>query len=297
MRNDNSASNKSKYVFQLILLESKRLFSFSKKLWNNKRSRIGMVILGALIIMGIFGQFVTPYSPYDTSFTPWQQPSLRHLLGTDYDGADVFSMFLFGTGTSLLVGFSVAVLGGTLGILVGVMAGFFESAIDNVLMRFVDILLVIPAFPLLVIFSAYFPPTLLSTVVILSIFSWPYFSRVIRSQTLTLKQRTYVTASKLCGLSSTRLILREIIPNLLPLIFINLVFLVVVAVAAQAGLAFFGLGDLSSINWGTMLYWFQAEDGMAYNAWGWILSAGVGIILLGLGGNLLSNGMSEITRE
>ena len=278
-------------------MAKQRTLDFVHKLWKNWKSRVGIIILGALVLIGITAPFIAPYSPYNISFRAWQPPSSAHLLGTDYDGADVLSQFLIGTGTSLYVGISVAVFAAAIGTLVGVVTGYYGRIVDEALMRFVDILLVIPGFPLLVLLSAYFPPTLNTTIIILAILSWPVLSRIIRSQVLTVKQRPYVLASRLSGFGSFRIIYRDILPNLLPLIFINIIFLVVGAVVAQAGLAFFGLGDLNSVNWGTMLYWFDAEDGIVFNAWWWLLPPGIGIVLLGLGGNLLSNGLHEITQK
>ncbi len=278
-------------------IAKRRALDFTRRLWNNWKSRIGIIILGALVIIGIAAPLIAPYSPYDISFRAWQPPSAAHLLGTDYEGADVLSQFLIGTGTSLYVGISVAIFAAAIGTLVGVVTGYFGRVADEVLMSFVDILLVIPGFPLLVLLSAYFPPTLNTTIIILAILSWPVLSRIIRAQVLTVKQRPYVLASKLSGYGSFRIIYRDILPNLMPLIFINIIFLVVGAVVAQAGLAFFGLGDLRSVNWGTMLYWFDAEDGIVFNAWWWLLPPGIGIVLLGLGGNLLSNGLHEVTQK
>ena len=261
------------------------------------RAKAGLTMLLIIIGIGIIGPFVAPYSPFNTSFTAWQPPSSAHPFGTDYIGEDVLSWFLVGTATSLYVGFIIAVSAAALGTLVGVVAGYFGSIVDDALMRFVDVLLIIPGFPLLVILSAYFPPTVTSTIIILSILSWPFLSRVIRSQTLTLKQRPYIMASKLSGLGSMRIIWRDIIPNLLPLIFINVIFLVVGAVVTQAGLAFFGLGDLKSVNWGTMLYWFEAQDGIVYDAWWWLLPPGFGILVLAVGANFLSNAVSAMTNK
>ena len=208
-------------------IAKRRALDFAHSLWNNWKSRIGIIILGTLVIIGIAAPFIAPYSPYDISFRAWQPPSSAHLLGTDFEGADVLSQFLIGTGTSLYVGISVAIFAAAIGTLVGVITGYFGRVVDEVLMRFVDILLVIPGFPLLVLLSAYFPPTLNTTIIILAILSWPVLSRIIRAQVLTVKQRPYVLASKLSGYGSFRIIYRDILPNLMPLIFINIIFLVV----------------------------------------------------------------------
>lgn len=269
------------------------VLEFLGNVWSNRKGKAGALIFIAMILIAVLGRIFSPYSPYDTSFGIYLPPSAAHLLGTNYVGEDVMSEFLYGTGVSLMVGFIVAIAAMAIGTLVGITAGYMGSVTDDVLMRLVDILLVIPGFPLLVILSAYLPPTIWSTILILSVLSWPFNSRIIRSQTLSLKRRSFVLASRLSGLSSFRIIIRDLIPNVLPIIFINSIFIVVGAIVAQAGLAFFGLGNINSINWGTMLYWFETEDAIIFKAWWWLLPPGFGIMALGIGANLLSNAVSE----
>ncbi len=271
-----------------------KLVGVASALWHNTKSRAGIIILLALAIIGITGRLFTPYSPFLPEFAAYLPPSSAHLLGTNYEGQDVFSQFLYGTGTSLMVGFAVGALASLIGLGVGVVAGYYGKLPDTVLMRFVDVLLVLPGFPLLIVLSSYFPPTLESTIIILAILGWPFMSRVMRSQTLSLKQKQFVMGSRLSGLSNFRIIARDILPFLAPIIIVNSIFIVVGAVVAQAGLAFFGLGDISSVNWGTMLYWFQAEEGILYKAWWWLLPPGLGIMFLGIGGNLFNNGLSDV---
>ena len=269
------------------------LLEFVIGVWRNGKGKVGMIIYAVMIGIAVFGRILAPYSPTDVNFPAFQAPTLAHLLGTNYVGEDVFSEFLYGTGVSLTVGFVVALATMVIGTLAGISAGFLGKLTDDVIMRTVDVLLVIPGFPLLVILSAYLPPTIWSTILILSILSWPFHARVIRSQTLTLKRRAFVLASRLSGLGSFRIIVRDLIPNMLPIIFINSIFVVVGAIVAQAGLAFFGLGNINSVNWGTMLYWFDTENGILFKAWWWLLPPGLGIMALGIGANLLSNAVSE----
>ena len=269
------------------------LLEFVIGVWRNGKGKVGMIIYAVMIGIAVFGRILAPYSPTDVNFPAFQAPTLAHLLGTNYVGEDVFSEFLYGTGVSLTVGFVVALATMVIGTLAGISAGFLGKITDDVIMRTVDVLLVIPGFPLLVILSAYLPPTIWSTILILSILSWPFHARVIRSQTLTLKRRAFVLASRLSGLGSFRIIVRDLIPNMLPIIFINSIFVVVGAIVAQAGLAFFGLGNINSVNWGTMLYWFDTENGILFKAWWWLLPPGLGIMALGIGANLLSNAVSE----
>ncbi len=264
------------------------------ELLRNKKSRLGISIIFAFVIIGVIGAVWTPYSPSDTAFTAWQAPTFAHLFGTDYNGHDVFTWFLIGTGISLFVGFSVAIFSTLLGSLVGLVSGFYGGLLDNALMRTVDILLIMPVFPLLVILSAYLPPTNETTILILSALSWPFMSRVIRSQVLTLKERPFIKAAILSGMSGSKIISHEVLKHVLPLIIINGIYLMVGAIVAQAGLAFFGLGDITSISWGTSLYWAQAEDAVVYAAWWWILPPGLSIALIGIAANLFGSGLTEV---
>lgn len=267
------------------------------QLWYNRKARVGLIIFGFFIVLGLLGHFYTPYPAADDNFRSWLAPSIKHWFGTDYDGHDVFSQFMYGTGVSLYVGAAVALIAVSLGTVVGLISGYYGGLVDNFLMRFVDILLILPTFPLLVILSTYFKPTITSTIIVIGILSWPFMSRVIRSQILTLRQRPFVQAAVLAGLPGYKIMFTEILKFTLPLIIINAVYIFVGAIVAQAGLAFFGLGDLASINWGTMLYYAQSEDAVIYYAWWWIVPPGIAIAVLGVAANIFGNGITEVFGE
>lgn len=264
------------------------------EIWRDRKARYGIIIFLVFVAIAIYGQFFTPYPPADDNFMTYLAPSFRHLLGTDYDGHDVFSQFMYGTGVSLYVGASVALISTVIGTVVGLISGYYGGITDNFLMRFVDILLILPQFPLLVILSTYFKPTVTSTIIILSILGWPFMSRVIRSQILTTKERPFILAAILSGMNGYQIMFKEIFKFVLPLIIINTVYIFVGAIVAQAGLAFFGLGDLSSINWGTMLYYAESEDAVIYGAWWWIIPPGLAIAILGIAANFFGNGINEV---
>ncbi|MFG1460904.1 MAG: ABC transporter permease [Thermoplasmataceae archaeon] len=283
---------------EIILKKSAGKASADKEgfLWQilaNNKAKAGIVIFLVFAFIGIIGPFISPYSPYTTKFPDWLPPSSAHLFGTDYIGHDLLSWYLYGTGTSLYVGASVAIIATLIGTAVGLIAGYYAGITDNVLMRVVDIFLILPTFPLLVILSAYLPPKTSTTILILSFLSWPFMSRVIRSQILTLKEQPFIDAARLAGLSGFRIMFGELFKHVLPLIIINAVYLMVGAIVAQAGLAFFGLGNLNSINWGTSLYWAQTEDAIVYRAWWWIVPPGLSIALVGIAANLFGSGVNE----
>lgn len=268
--------------------------SLLRGVFANRKAKFGITILLAFIAIAIYGKFFTPYSPFSTSFPSYLPPSYAHLLGTDYAGHDVFSQFMYGTGVSLYVGAAVALIAVVIGVAVGLISGYYSGLVDNFLMRFVDILLILPTFPLLVILSTYFKPTISSTIFILGILSWPFMSRVIRSQTLTLRERPFIKAAILSGLPGYKIVFGQIFKYVLPLIIINGIYIFVGAIVAQAGLAFFGLGDLASVNWGTMIYYAENQDAVIYGAWWWILPPGLAIAVLGIGTNILGTGINEV---
>ena len=268
--------------------------SLLKSLYENRKARLGIYIFLVFIGMAIYGRFFTPYSPFDSQFGSYLKPSLTHLLGTDYGGHDVFSQFMYGTGVSLWVGAMVALITVFVGTFVGLISGYYSGIVDNLLMRIVDILLILPTFPLLVILSTYFRPTITSTILILGILGWPFMSRVIRSQTLTIRERPFIKAAILAGMPGYRIVFSQIFKFVLPLIIINAVYAFVGAIVAQAGLAFFGLGDLASVNWGTMLYYAQNQNAVIYSAWWWIIPPGISIAVLGIAANIFGSGINEV---
>ena len=201
---------------------------------------------------------------------------------------------MYGTGVSLWVGAMVALISVFVGTFVGLISGYYSGIVDNLLMRIVDILLILPTFPLLVILSTYFRPTITSTILILGILGWPFMSRVIRSQTLTIRERPFIKAAILAGMPGYRIVFSQIFKFVLPLIIINAVYAFVGAIVAQAGLAFFGLGDLASVNWGTMLYYAQNQNAVIYSAWWWIIPPGISIAVLGIAANIFGSGINEV---
>ncbi len=268
--------------------------SFLHGLWVNKKARYGIIVFAIFVGIGIIGHFYTPYNPHYDLFKSYLPPSQAHLFGTDYNGHDVLSQFLHGTGVSLYVGAAVALIAVFIGTLVGLISGYYGGVVDNAFMRFVDILLILPTFPLLVILSTYLKPTISSTILILGILSWPFMSRIIRSQALTIRERPFIKAAILSGMRGYRIVFREVFKFVLPLIIINTIYIFVGAIIAQAGLAFFGLGDLSSINWGTMIFYAENQDAVLYAAWWWILPPGIAIGILGIAANILGTGITEV---
>ena len=254
---------------------------------------VGLGIIGVFAILAIFAPVFTPYKPDHPVAAPYSPPNFKNWLGTDNLGQDVMSQIIYGARISLLVGLVVALAATFIGTLVGVLSGYYRGATDQSLMRFTDVMLVLPQLPLMIILAAYLGPSVESIIIVLTLTSWPLVARIIRSQTLSLRERPFTDASRVVGSSNSRIIFRVIAPNLLTLIAANVVLMITTAVVGEAGLDFLGLGNPSVVSWGTMLYWAQAYA-LFNGAWWWVLAPGLCIALLGLGAVLVSLSIENV---
>jgi peptide/nickel transport system permease protein len=264
------------------------------RLPKDRRVLVGISILGFFTFIAIFAPFLTPYAPHQVSGLPYSPPSFQHWMGTDELGEDIMSQIIYGARISLTVGFSVALAATFIGSLVGLVSGFYRGAVDEALMRFTDVILILPSLPLAVILAAYLGPSVQTIIEVLTITGWPLVARVVRSQTLSLRERPFVDAERVIGAGNSRIMFRVIIPNLLSLIAANAVLAITGAVVGEAGLDFIGLGNPSVVSWGTMLYWSQNLNAILRGAWWWILAPGLCIALVGLGAVLISIGIENI---
>ena len=261
------------------------------------KAKAGAVLLGVFVLAAIIGPAVTPYDP---SFQNPSQalslapPSAAHLLGTTQSGQDVLSQLLVGIRLTLELAFIVGIIATALSVLVGVTAAFLGGAWDELLSLITNVFLVIPALPLLILLLGYLPQKgQLPTIIVLSGLGWPWGARVIRAQTLTIRNRDFVAASRESGEKTWRIIAFDIIPNEISLIAASFVNTVLYAIGASVALAFIGLADLNSWSLGTMLYWAQSQQALQLGAWWWFLPPGIAIALIGTALVLLNTGIDE----
>lgn len=214
------------------------------------------------------------------------------LLGTDYIGSDVWTQLVYGTRISLLVGLTAAALGIGLGLIIGLVAGFIGSYVDEVLMRFTDMILVIPYLPLLIVLVAVLGASIYNIILVIGLFSWMGFARVIRSQVLTLKERPFVEAARAAGAGPGRIMRTHVFPNIVSLTYVNLALTVPGAILTEAALEFLGLGDPGLISWGHMF--FLAEESTALTTWWWVLPPGLAIAIVSISFILIGYALDEI---
>lgn len=217
------------------------------------------------------------------------------IFGTDSAGSDVFTQLVYGARLSLTVGLVATAIGIGVGLLIGLMAGYLGKVVDEVLMRFTDMLLVIPSLPLLIVLVATLGSSLVYIIFFLGFFGWMGFARVIRAQVLSLRERPFIEAAKASGAGTGYITVRHIFPNIVSLTYVSLALSVPAAIVGEAALSFLGLGDPTVTTWGSMLGNANSVGGTASNlAWWWIIPPGISIALLSLSFILIGYAMDEI---
>jgi len=260
------------------------------------RARIGIVILLAFVLMALAAPLIAPYSPTATSFADSLPPSGAHLLGTTSSGQDALSQLLYGARTSVLVAFAAGGISTVVAIVVGLIAGFSRGIVDETLSFVMNVMLVIPGLPLMIVITAYLPgrgPGVIIAVIALT--GWAWGARVLRSQAKSVSARDFVLAARLAGDSSWRIVFREILPNMTSLIAASFFGAATAAVLAEAGLEFLGLGNPNAVSWGTMLYWAENSNALLTGQWGVIVGPGLCIALLASSLSLINFGVDALS--
>ncbi len=214
------------------------------------------------------------------------------LLGTDQRGRDIFTQLVHGSRISLLVGLLSAILSVSIGLMFGLVSGYLGRMVDEIIMRFTDMLLVLPSLPLILVLIAVLGPSIWNIIMLIGFLGWMGFARVVRSQVLTLKERPFVEAAKAVGAGKFHIILRHILPNVVSLIYITLAMSVPGAILTEAALSWLGLYDPSIMSWGRMLHDAQFEQGV--EKWWWMVPPGLCIAAISISFILLGYALDEI---
>ncbi|GIE92866.1 ABC transporter permease [Paractinoplanes rishiriensis] len=261
---------------------------------RNGKAATGLAVLGLYVLLAIIGPWIAPYDPSARSNDLVQAPSAAHWFGTTHLGQDVFSQILVGTRSVMYVGFLAGIIATTLSVLIGVTAGYLGGKADDSLSVLTNVVLVIPAIPLMIIITSVLnnaSDTLIALVIGLT--SWSWNARVLRAQTLSLRRRDFVEASRATGEKTWRIIVFELLPNLTAVIASGFVGTVIFAVLSEITLAFIGITSNNGWNWGTILFWAQGQQALGQNAWWWFVPAGLAIAVLGTALSLINFGIDE----
>ncbi len=253
----------------------------------------GAGIVGFMSIAALLAPLIAPYDPTALNVDViLQGPSAMHWLGTDALGRDVFSRMLYGARVSLWVGFVAVGLAVTIGLTLGLIAGYFGGLTDEVVMRGVDVMLCFPSFFLILAVIAFLEPSLTNIMVVIGLTSWMGVARLVRAETLTLRGRDFVLASKLAGAGPVRIITRHILPNSAAPVLVAATLGIAGAILTESALSFLGLGvQPPTPSWGNML--MEGKNVMEIAPWLSVFP-GLAILITVLGYNLLGESLRDI---
>lgn len=263
---------------------------------TNGKAMAGLIILGIFVILAIIPQWITPGDPGAEIYPRLLGPSAHHWLGTTAYGQDILAQVVWGTRPALIIAVLSGLLATVLSVLVGVTAAYLGGIADDVLNLITDVFLVIPTLPLTIIIAAYANHHSVSVLIIaLVITGWSYGARQLRSQALSLRNRDFLQAAKVRGERASYVIVFEMLPTMTSLIVANFLGSALYAILTASGLEFLGLGNTSSVDWGTMLYWAQNNEALQTGQYLWATIPGICIAALGTSFALLNNAFDEIS--
>jgi len=263
---------------------------------NNLKLSLGFTLLFFFIIIGFIIPLFAPFDPIEWNSVPRDlPPSREHILGTTSLGQSVFWLLSKAIGNSLLIGLIVASFGTIVGVSIGLLAGFYGSLLDKILVLFIDTFIAVPSLPILILFASFFKgkASLLVLSGILSIFNWSWPARQVRSMVLSIRERNFIDTAYFSGEKTGWIIFGEILPHIFPWAASNFTNTVLVAIGMETGLAVIGLSNLKQATLGTMLFWSLNYQAMLRGLWWWIAPCVIAIILLFISLFLISTGLSE----
>lgn len=274
------------------------LGDFAASIRRRPSAMIGLAIIGFYIFLALFADAIAAYGALeivrDEETLPiMEAPSAAHPFGTTNLARDVFSQWIYGTRVVLLVGFLSAIAIMFIGSTIGILAGYYKGTLDLIVMRVVDIAYGMPFVPLILVFVILFGASLWNVILVFVLIGWRSTARVVRSETMSLAERPFVKAAKAAGASDFRIMYYHLLPNLLPLIFIQATIVVSAAIVTEAGISFLGLGVQDTVSWGTMLQSTYAS-GAIRTAWWWVIPPGVGITTIVLAFFYVSRAVEDI---
>lgn len=274
---------------------TRRWQDFWRIVIQNRKVSIGFYILLFFVLLALVGPFFVAKDPNAFSMDRLQAPSLTHWLGTTQTGQDVLAQVVVGARISVFLGFAIGIISTIISVIVGLVSGYFGGWLDELLSFFSNVFLLLPVLPLAIVLATFLPYKGPLTVgFVITVTGWSWGARVLRSQTLTMRNRESIEAARASGQSALQIIFVEILPNEIALVAAEFLGTVIYAILAEAGLEYLGLGDLNSVSWGTMLYWAGNNDALLLGAWWWFLPPGLCIAVLGAALAFINFGIDEI---
>jgi peptide/nickel transport system permease protein len=265
-------------------------------LGRNRLLIAGSVLVALVALFGLVGRLFMPAEMAEVGAArPARPPSAEHLLGTDQQGRDVLADLIYGTPASLEIGVIAGVIGVSVGALVGLVAGYAGGIVDEVIRVLVDVLLTIPSLMILIIVASMMGTVSIEAMaLIIAALAWMWPARAVRAQVLTIRERMYVQVARFNGTSNLKIIIGELLPNLLPYLAANLVGAVSGAILASVGLSTLGLGPVTRPSLGLTFYWAITYGALIRAMWWWFMPPIAIIVILFLGLFLMSQGLDQI---
>ncbi len=264
---------------------------------RHRTGLFGLSVLTAFALVALLAPVITDVADLRVTTAPGgvlEPPSREFLLGTDDSGRPVLTLLIWGARISLLVGLLATAISVGIGTLVGLVSGFFEGWPAAVLFRLTEWFLVIPFLPLAIVLATVLGRGLLTIAVVIGVTSWPATALLIRSQTLSIKERPYLERARVLGAGRRHQITRHVLPNVMPMIFANTTLTVAIAILSETTLSFLGLGDPTRVSWGSMLQDAFDVGAMTTGAWWFIVPPGVCVVLVVLSFTLVGQALEEI---
>jgi peptide/nickel transport system permease protein len=257
-----------------------RLPGWARLLLRNPKSCFGIVTLAAMVLVALLAPVIAQNSPSEIVGLPGQPPNRDFWFGTTDQGYDVFAQVVWGARTSLAVGAAAALMSTVIAATLGMLAAFSGGWIDDTINLVTNVFLVIPALPLLIVVYSFVPqrgPVVM--VLILGLTTWAVEARILRGQALSLRNRDFIQAAKVSGESTWRIVLGELMPNMVSRIAAGFLLVFYLSIIFAAGLEFLGFGDVNKTTWGTTLYWAQNNSTVLQGEWWHFVFPGVALAL------------------
>jgi len=272
----------------------KNILKMIKQILKQKIFLTGLIIIITIILIASLADILAPYPPLKLVGNTFNPPSLNFYLGTDDMGRDIYSMIIYGSRTSLIIGITAAIFTTLLGTIIGIFSGVFRGILDTLLMRSIDFLLSLPYLVVALVLVAFLQPNIGIIILIIVILSWIPTAKVVRSKALSIMESGFVEAAISIGASRIHIALKHVLPSTLPIIISSLILSIRDAILFESTLSFLGFGDPTYISWGTILFFARRGAAFVAGAWWCVIPPGFMIMLTVLGFTLMSMGLDEI---
>ncbi|QZY30605.1 ABC transporter permease [Nocardioides coralli] len=264
---------------------------------THRSGLVGLVVLTIFLAMAVLAPWLADAEGLEVTKATGgvlEPPSGDYWLGTDDNGRSVLTLLIWGSRVSLFVGLLATAISMVIGTLVGLMSGYFGGRAGAVLFRLTEWFLVIPFLPLAIVMATVLGPSLLTIAFVIGVTSWPGTALLIRSQTLSIKERAYLERARVLGAGRWHQMSRHILPNVMPMVFANTTLTVTIAILAETTLSFLGLGDPTRISWGSMLEDAYTLGAITTGSWWFIIPPGVCVVLVVLSFTVIGRALEEV---